>query len=120
MTRFEREINGLLGEYWKKDALKKIENVKTEYDNGEITIDENGVAYNKIGRVVMDDIAEVIEYAGLPINRKATANERNKANEEIFKAYKHEPTTEEIVEMRATFGEGTKVVDLISGKTIVL
>ena len=43
MTRFQRELNGELGAYWKKEAEKELERVKTDLQAGKITIDENGV-----------------------------------------------------------------------------
>jgi flavorubredoxin len=60
---FQNRLAGKLGEFWKKETLKQIENVKNDLKEGKITIDENGVARNCIGRVVMDDLAEVIEDA---------------------------------------------------------
>ena len=75
MTRFEREINGMLGDYWKADAEKRVAKVSNEYESGEITVDENGVARNCIGRILMDDLAEVLEYANCCewFSREATA-----------------------------------------------
>ena len=40
MTRFERELNGSLGAYWKAEAEKELERVKADLDAGKITIDE--------------------------------------------------------------------------------
>ena len=41
MTRFEKELSGALGAYWKKSAEKELERVKEELEKGLITIDEN-------------------------------------------------------------------------------
>lgn len=127
MTRFEREIYGLLGEFWKKDAQKKVDKIKSEFENGKITVDENGVARNCIGRILMDDLAEVLEYSECCewFSREATANEREKELVKTINEYKEsckskERSEEELFEMRATFGRGTTVVDVLTGEKIYL
>ena len=44
MTRFERELNGSLGAYWKAEAEKELARIKAELEAGKITIDDQGVA----------------------------------------------------------------------------
>ena len=56
MTRFERELSGALGAYWKASAEKELAEIKADLENGKITIDKNGVARNCIGRVLMSDM----------------------------------------------------------------
>ena len=56
MTRFEKELSGALGAYWKKSAEEELQKVREELEQGLITIDENGVARNRIGRVLMSDM----------------------------------------------------------------
>ena len=46
MTRFERELSGALGAYWKNSAEKELEEIRKDLAEGKITIDENGVARN--------------------------------------------------------------------------
>lgn len=123
MTRFEREIYGLLGEFLKKDAQKKVDKVKSEFESGKITVDENGVARNCIGRILMDDLAEVLEYSECCewFSREATANERERELVKTINEYKEscknkERSEEELFEMRATFGRGTTVVDILTGE----
>lgn len=41
---------------------------------------------------------------------------KEEAGKVIYKAFKQEPSEEQIAEMRRIFGEGTTVVDLPSGK----
>lgn len=127
MTRFEKEIYGLLGEFWKKDAQKKVDKIKSKFESGKITVDENGVARNCIGRVLMDDLAEVLEYSECCewFSREATANEREKELVKTINEYKEscknrERSEEELFEMRATFGRGTTVVDVLTGEKIYL
>lgn len=124
MTRFQMELNGLLGEYWKKSAEKELNDIRADYVLGKINIFD-GVAYNRIGRVVMDDMAEKIQLAGLPIDREATADAREVEVEKAVKEYReamknHQYDAEELFEMEAAFGKGTKVVDVLTGQTIQL
>lgn len=119
MTMFEREINGMFGEWRAKDARERLERFKAEYENGQITI-KDGVAYNSIGRIVTNEIAEILEYAGTPIDREATTKARDEETNKFLANYKHETTDEEIAEMTSAFGKGTKVVNIITGKVIIL
>lgn len=120
---FQNRLAGKLGEFWKKETLNQIEKVKRDLKEGNITIDENGVAYNCIGRVVMDDLAEVIEYVTPLIDRQATSLARADADAAFFEEYRKNPpkvTPEMYGEMRNAFGAGTDVVDIISGRVIHL
>ena len=72
MTRFEKELSGALGAYWKKSAEKELEKVKEELEKGLITIDENGVARNRIGRVLMSDMLEKLTYVTDAVDTEAT------------------------------------------------
>ena len=123
MTRFEKELSGTLGAYWKKEAEKELEKIKAEIENGEITIDEAGVARNCIGRVLMDDMLEKVAKISNKVNAEATKVARNTETSTLLNEYRKnykEPSAEEKEEMIATFGKGTTVVDLISGKRIKL
>ena len=120
MTRFEQELNGLLGEFWKKNAEKELNDIRADYVLGKINI-VDGVAYNCVGRVVMSDMAEKIEYAGLPIDREATAEARDREVSKSIEEYRQarsgrKYSEEELFEMRAAFGEGTEVVDVFTGE----
>ena len=123
-TRFQQEISGDLGEFWQKEAIKELEGYQKDIEEGNITIDDNGVARNKIGRAVMSDLLERLMYLHLPnLNEEATIAAREKEVEESIAEYKRNyqpPTDEYLAEMKAAFGEGTTVVDIISGATIQL
>jgi len=116
MTRFEMEISGKLGEFWKKDAEKRV--AKAVESVKDMNIDENGVAtWKSNGHCLMDDYLELLEYGGVKeVSRENTKIARDKETAEFLKNYRHEPTEEEMLEMRAAFGEGTVVVDVLSGK----
>ena len=117
---FENHLNGLFGDFWVKDAQNEIAKAKEDYEAGRITIDDNGVARNCIGRVLMDDLAEVMTYVTNKIDRKATAKAREKEVHREIEEYRKNPpkmTEEDLAEMRAAFGPGETVVDIFTGQT---
>ena len=123
MTRFQRELNGSLGPFWQKEAEKELAKVKADLESGQITIDENGVARNCIGRILMDDLMEKLQMVTDKADAAATAAAREAQVEQELAAYRaakrpHSP--EELAEMRAAFGTGTTVVDVITGEKIEL
>lgn len=116
---FENRLNGLLGEFWVKDAQNEIAKAKADYESGRITIDDKGVARNCIGRVLMDDLAEVMTYVTDKIDRQATAEAREEEVHREIEEYRKNPpkmTEEDLLEMRAAFGPGEEVVDIFTGK----
>lgn len=125
MTRFDRELRGEYGEFWKKEAIKFLHTVEAEVSRGEITIDKEGVARNCLGRAVMDDVANALDYIfeDGSFRWDKTIEAREAEDRRFIKEYliqSREPSDEELLEMKATFGEGSKVVDIISGKEIQL
>ena len=123
MTRFMKELNGSLGAYWKAEAEKELARVKADLDAGRITIDENGIARNCIGRVLMADLLEKLALVTDKADVAATnaAREAEVAKElESYRANKKPHTAEELAEMRAAFGPGTTVVDVLTGEQITL
>ena len=113
MTRFMRELNGDLGAFWRAEAEKELARIKADLDAGRITIDENGVARNCIGRVLMDDMLEKLALVTDKANTSAAEAARAAEDAEFLEEYRRNRnphSTEEIAEMRAAFGPGTKVV----------
>ena len=123
MTRFQRELRGDLGAFWQQHAQGELAKVKADLDSGAITIDGAGVARNCIGRALMDDLLEklllVTDKADSAATRAARETEVQ-ADLESYRANRKAPSAEELAEMRAAFGEGTKVVDVLTGKEIQL
>ena len=123
MTRFMKELNGDLGAFWKAEAEKELARIKADLEAGKITIDENVVARNCIGRALMDDMLEKLALVTDKADRSATEAARAAENAEFLKEYRRNRkshSAEEIAEMRSAFGSGTKVVDIITGETITL
>ena len=123
MTRFKQEISGALGSFWKESAEKELNEIRRDLADGQITIDEDGIARNCIGRVLMDDLLEKLAYVTDKVNVEAThaAHEAEVARElEEYRRNKKPATAEEIAEMRAAFGPGTTVTDVLTGEKITL
>ena len=123
MTRFEKELSGALGAYWKKEAKKELERVKKDLDEGKITIDENGIARNCIGRTLHDDMLEKVAKVSRKVNVEATRAARDEETAKVIEAYRASytgPSEEDLFEMKAAFGTGTTVVDIFTGKKIKL
>lgn len=123
MTRFQRELSGELGEFWKKHAEEELEKVRAELAEGKITIDAEGVARNCIGRVLMDDLLEQLCMVTDRVNVETTRTARDaevKADIEEYRRTRRPPSAEELAEMRAAFGAGAVVVDVLTGEKIKL
>ena len=126
MTRFARELSGTLGAYWKASAEKEIAKMQEKADNGEILIDENGAAsWKSNGRALPGDCCEKLAYTSVTFSAEATAAKREAENDAFLESYRkadqnRRRSSEELNEMRAAFGTGTTVVDIITGQRIRL
>lgn len=138
ISRFQQEISGDLdrafaerrGEpnnhYWQRSAEKEVAKMVEQYKNGELLIDENGVAtWASNGNAIPEECVEKAVYGGLAINVELTRKVRDKQTEEFLTDYRermknHVYSEEELYEMRAAFGKGTVVVDAITGRRIQL
>ena len=118
MTRFQMELSGMLGEFWKKQAEQELQKVKSDLDSCRITIDSDGVARNCIGRALMDDMLEKVELAAPDcVNVSATRATYAAERDEVLRRYaSREMGAEEMHEMRPAFGAGTTVVDALTGR----
>lgn len=120
MTRFEMNMAGMFGDYWKKDAEKKLDELRKELADGEVTIDENGVAHNCIGRVVTSEVLVMLTYVTDEVDVEATNKARDEEEEAFIAEYRKNarPMDAEMLwEMRAAFGPGATVVDVFTGRT---
>lgn len=123
MTRFQQEISGALGQWWEDHAKKEVERAVRKADENAIVEDNGAIKWKSNGSYLMDDFCEMLEYAGYQFNRKATAEARNIQVVESLKNYKLNytgPNAEELAEMRAAFGEGETIVNVITGDVIQL
>ena len=123
MTRFEKELSGALGAYWKNSAEKELEEIRKDLAEGKINIDENGVARNCIGRVLMSDMLEKLTYVTDKVDEEATKAARDEEVTRSLAEYRRNAkpaSEEEISEMRAAFGEGQTIVNILTGERITL
>ena len=126
MTRFARELSGELGAYWKASAEKEIRKMEERQINGEIFFGADGVVrWTSNNRVMPKDCREVLAHS---VYRDLFNEEASRAAEEAEtaafldsyrKSYKG-PSEEEKAEMRAAFGTGATVVNVITGERIRL
>ena len=123
MTRFEREISGSLGAFWKKNAEEEVQKAVAKATS-DATVDADGaIRWKANGSYLMDDFCEKLEYAGFPFSREATRAARDAQNAESLAAYRESRrgfTAEEIAQARAAFGKGETIVDILTGETITL
>ena len=119
MTRFEREISGSLGAFWKKNAEEEVRKAVAQADT-QATVEADGaIRWKSNGRYLMDDFCEKLEYAGYAFSREATAEKRETQNAESLAQYRRNDrglSGEALAETRAAFGEGTTVVDVLTGR----
>lgn len=120
MTRFQANLKGLNGEFWRKDAERELQEIKADLEAGNITIDEEGVGYNSIGRVLMSDLAEKVALVTDRIDLDATEAARDEEVRISLQNYKPIMDDETLMEMRAAFGEGVVVRDIVTGERITL
>ena len=84
MTRFQQEISGALGQWWKEQAEKELEDAVRKADADAIVEPEGAIKWVKSGNYLMDDFCEMLEYAGYPFSREATAKSRDIQNSKII------------------------------------
>lgn len=120
-TRFEKELSGMLGEFWKKDAERRIADMEERAYNGEIALDDDAAAYwTSNGRYLPSECVEVLRHTGFFFDAEATDRARDEqvsAELASYRQTRREPSFEEMMEMRAAFGAGTTVVDVLTGQT---
>lgn len=119
MTRFKKEWNGELGEYWARHAREEAARLIAQRD--EIEVEEDGAAkWTSSGNYLPEDVVEKLVFGGADFfSPEATAEKRehqDKAFLDEYRSRKHTPTAEELAEMRAAFGEGTTVTNVLSGE----
>lgn len=123
---FANEWNGLLGDFWYKNAREEVERLYNQKD--EMIIEEDGAVHWKSnGNYLPDDCMEKLEYAPYDlrskISREATKIKRDIQTKKFLEEYRkemenHVYTEEELGEMRNAFGAGATVVNVFTGKRI--
>lgn len=125
---FANEWNGLLGDFWYRNATEEVNRLYNKKDD--MIIEEDGaVRWKSNGNYLPDDCMEKLEYApydlSSKISREATKIKREKQTQEFLKEYRkemenHKYTQEELGEMRNAFGAGATVVNVFANTVIHL
>ncbi len=102
----------------KEEAERLAGNLRT------VATYENGIArWSTNGSIIPADCARFAAHIGMPIDLVATAETRDAETEIFFEDYRKNyrgPSEEEMAEMRAAFGPGETVVNIITGHKIKL
>lgn len=122
MSRFQREISGNLGEYWFRSAKRAAENAR-HYFETRAYVEDGIVRWKSNGKIPHDDMLEKMEYMGCEFDRNKSNEVRQQEVAKELMEYRKQQrgyTSEELSEMRAAFGTGETVVDVITGTKITL
>ena len=125
MTRFQMEISGKFGDWWKKNAEKEVSEA-LEFVKTEAIVEEDGaIRWISSGNYIPDDYCEKLEYGGYNFSREATRIKKDGQQSKFAEEYRermknYKPSEEELYEMRCAFGEGSEIVDVITGQKIFL
>lgn len=124
-SRFEQEISGEMGDYWKRYAENSVREALENAAANAIVDDDGAIKWKSNGKYLFDDFCEMLEYGGFEFSRQATNEKREAQSNEFLKEYKNyrqsrEYSDEELYEMRAAFGEDAEIVDVITGESIDL
>lgn len=87
------------------------------------TCEDGVLRWKSNGQVPFDDMLQLAQEIGLPVDLDASRAARQTEQAAFLAEYRRaqrSPSAEEVAEMRAAFGEGTTVVDVLSGRRIRL
>ena len=89
------------------------------------TVEDGVVRWNSNGNIPPSDILEFWKFLGKDFDYDKTIKVNEEETKKFFEEYRknmqrRNPSEEELFEMRAAFGEGAEVVDVISGRRIKL
>ncbi|MBQ8945376.1 MAG: hypothetical protein IJ058_14255 [Lachnospiraceae bacterium] len=111
-SRFQQELSGSLGEYWKAAAEKEIEKMSQRALDGEIFFGADGVCrWKSNNRILPTECRQKLAYTPYRdlFNEEACRAAEEKETAEALEAYRRsrrETTLEERMEMQAAFGKG--------------
>jgi len=120
MTRFQRELSGELGQYWITNAINEAKEAKKYFEENAY-VEDGVVRWTSNNSVPHDDMLEKMEYIGCKFDRAKSNAVRIEEDAKFIEEYRKNQkplSQQEIAEMRAEFGVGTVVVDVLSGRVI--
>ena len=123
---FQLELEGKFGPWRQQSAVEQIKEMEDGYENGEFKI-ENGAAIWECGNYLpMDCLAAVLNSKyGYLIDVDEHERLLDEQQSESIREYKermknHVYSEVELFEMRAAFGAGTVITDVLTGQEIAL
>lgn len=121
-NRLIKDLSREESDHRNKWAKETVAHVKADMARGDITIDNDGVVRNCIGRCLMDDLLAVVKYLipSLSVEQTQLAREaEDEAFLEEYRNYRKENgySEEERIEMANAFGDLT-VVDILTGRVV--
>lgn len=123
MTRFTQEVSGMLGDFWRNNALKEVEDAKNYFYN-EANVINGIVRWKSNNAIPMDDMLEKMEYAGCTFNRELCNEIRDAEDKKFIEAYvknrkQYGYSEEELYEIECAFGKDADIVDIFTGKYVI-
>ena len=123
---FNLELDGKFGQWRQQSAVEQIKEMEEDYENGKFTI-KNGAAIWKCGNYLpVNCLAAVLNSKyGYLIDVDEHERLLDEQQSESIRKYKeqmknHVYSEEELFEMRAAFGAGTVITDVLTGQDIAL
>ena len=125
MTRFQKEISGEFGEWWKKNAEREVSEALNRVKTDAIVEEDGAIRWISSGNYIPDDYCEKLEYGGYNFSREATRIKKDEQQSKFAEEYRermknYKPSEEELYEMRCAFGKDVKIVNIITGQKIFL
>ena len=125
MTRFQMEISGEFGDWWKKNAEREVSEALNCVKTDSIVEEDGAIRWISSGNYIPDDYCEKLEYGGYNFSREATKIKKDEQQYKFAEEYRermknYKPSEEELYEMRCAFGKGVEIVDIITGQKIFL
>jgi len=118
MTDYVEAYQGK-GSHWAVgDAVRLAEKLRTE-----ATVTDGVIRWNSNERVPPEDCVALAVHIGLPVDLDATNEARTKETSDFLADYRRREKTrvrspEELAEMRAEFGRGAAVVNVLTGRKL--
>lgn len=122
MTRFQKEISGQLGNFWKKNAEDEVAKAVKSANEDAVVDSDGAIKWKLSGNYIPDDFCEKLEYAGYDFDRQTTSDKHDIQVAEFIKNYKLKKTDlsdEEKAELDANYASGTTIVNMISGNKYI-
>ena len=88
MTRFQMEISGKFGDWWKKNAEREVSEALNRVKTDAIVEEDGAIRWISSGNYIPDDYCEKLEYGGYNFSREATRIKSDKQQSEFAKEYR--------------------------------